>query len=255
MSQAQASCQPIRVFTALPDPRDPAAPAGARTTVALLEAYFRKIVLKHVENPHEPWQKVFLADQRRALRDWAWGKSLTQEEVGLFEKAIDILGEEMARSLSRPLVLLFKRKYPGAARPLAVWCLLLPCGALAYVHSVVAPNPALSDNLLKTCYFPRCASVKTSEGRWERVARFLIWTYATNRGGRLYPPEPGTEVIQETVTGLVQHRDIRFVTLEQWGFSVQTPGNPWSGRLPDWPDQWACAKKTVPRRLRKRRNR
>lgn len=67
MSQAQASCQPIRVFTDLPDPRDPAAPAGARTTVALLESYCRKIVLKHVENPYEPWQKAFLADQRRAL--------------------------------------------------------------------------------------------------------------------------------------------------------------------------------------------
>ncbi|MCS7238203.1 MAG: hypothetical protein NZ899_08040 [Thermoguttaceae bacterium] len=253
MNQGSLWGEPIHTYRDLPDPRDPNAPSGARTELVLFEDYWRKIILKHIAEDREPWREVFLADERRALIKWAEGGPLDQEESARFEKCLARLGEEIRRALARPLVLLSIRKYSGR-KPIVSWSIVLPCGALVCVHSISCPPGDQESNVLKTCYIPWRAAVKPSEERWQQVARFLIWVYGEKRDRRIYPPEPSTMVVRYTPSGVsISDRNIRFVTLEQWGFSLGTPGNPWSGRLPDWEKEIAPKEQRKLRQLRKRR--
>jgi len=238
----------LRLWTDLPDPRDPHTPHGGRTRVILLEDTLRHIVDKHIKNKREPWKDVLTRDQRRALERWANGEVLSEEDHQHFDEAIETLGWQLGQSLRRPMVLLYRRrlKAGGFHREFNAWCLVLPRGPVAFAWETTGGAT------LKTCYFPVATVVFNSERRWQKTATMLVRLYGEFRQNGIYPPGPNFSRVREFQGESWVETDIRFVTLDQWGFSTNIPGSPWRGAFGTWEGEEVKPRK-VQRRLRPRK--
>jgi len=232
----------LKVWKDLPDPRDPAVPDGGKTAIILTRAALRHIAEKHIKDEREPWKDLLTRDHRKVLLQWAGGQLLSEAEKQLFDEALEILRLQVVRSLQRPMVLLYCRRQVSQNAQVVNknWCLVLPSGAVAIAREIK------DGAILVTCYFLKASVVSSSRDRWQKTARQLVKLYGDFRESGIYPPHPSFSRAGQSGGRAYVDTDIRFVTLEQWGFSVNTPGNPWRGRLGTWED--AEAKPEKPRR-------
>lgn len=237
----------IRVVP-VPDPLDTSAPHGGMTEVHIVERAWRHIIEKHVANPGEPWSDLFTKDERKTLKRWAAGKSLGPEEQPAWNTALDKFAQQIKRCLSRPLVVLYTKRLAGLG-PRRHWLLVLPVGAVGFVRQSTGGQGPI--NKVVTCYFPRNVAVLPIRKRWRAVVSRLVLMYGRLDRNRVYPPEstpsqPEAKPLAEGVS------EVCFVTLGQWGFSLVTPGNPWCGRPPEWPDEPPPTSAKAKNRLRRR---
>jgi hypothetical protein len=237
--------QIVAVWSNLPDPRTAPDMSSGTISVYVTDAALRHIVDKHIAPEQEPWNDVFFRDQRKALLDWARGQLGSRPE-GNFAAALEVLERQIRDSLRRPLVLLYLRRRAGQQAE-NIWCLVTPAGALA----VLKEFPGKVS--LTTMYFLRNCAHYLKEERWRAVIRFLVFLYSELREGRLYPPSPEHCKELSWKGGSERRWRIRFITLESWGFSPETPGNPWTGRLKDWEAVGPVPRKAGRYRLRRRR--
>jgi len=219
------------VWHDLPDPRDPNAPGGARTQLVLERWSWENILDKHVLPGREPWGDILSLDTFRNLRR---SKSPANFGDPMVADAIARLESQVRQTLQRPLVLLLEVRRLGQSRPnpSRVWMLVLPSGAVAYVHE------RKKGNRLATCYFPAYSLVNSNRGfRWRRVASSLVLRYAifdTQRSALLLPTPDTVRFSPRKGPVRELHSAIRFVTPASWGFCPDLEGCPWRGRLGEW---------------------
>jgi hypothetical protein len=236
----------------LPDPRDAHAPHGARCGVTLYDEALWHIVEKHVISRGECWDEWLPKQLVRQLHGLAKGQGdadrpaarqpapsmgahghaaqpAAVERAGVLAQLAKQLLEAARECLERPLVLLATRasEKPGP-RPVQCWQLVLRCGALMVIE-------ARGERVVvKTCFFPKqVCRVPKSRRRWVHLLSVLVQRHARIERGELRPPR-ATDVRR----GLRRTwHNIRFVTLESWGFRTDMEGAPWRGRPPAWPGE------------------
>lgn len=219
----------------LPDPRDPQAPAGARTQILLDCDCWQHVLSKHVLARREPWRDIFSDELLGRLVGLVHPPGFADPVVA---QAIDRLGRQ---ALERPLALLHEVRRPDRAgkAPSQRWVLVLPSGATALVHE------SKKRNRLATCYFPSYAAVTRNRARrWLDVVACLVLRYGifdTRRNALLLPTVDTVIPVPPKGPAKQLHAAIRFVTPTSWGFCPELNGCPWRGRPPDWPaaETWA----------------
>ncbi len=220
------------VWDELPDPRDPHAPRGARTQIRFERRCWQHILEKHVLPGREPWADIFSDELLRRLVRLEDTGTLSDPVVA---DTIQRLGQQVREALQRPLVLLYEvRRLGDAGRaPPDRWLLVLPAGAVAFVHQ------SKGRNRLATCYFPAYASVIKDRGfRWRHLVSHLVWQYGVveTRCNALVLPTEDTVKPAPSKGPVKELRSaIRFVTPTTWGFCPELAGCPWRGRLGPWP--------------------
>jgi len=135
------------VWHDLPDPRAPNAPGGARTQLMLQRYSWKHILDKQVLPGREPWDDILSPDILRNLHRSQTPANFADPVVA---DAVARLEAQVRQTPERPLVLLLEVRRLGQSRPnpCRVWMLVLPSGAVAYVHE------SKKGNRLATCYFP-----------------------------------------------------------------------------------------------------
>ncbi len=239
MNHSSWECWPVR-WEGLPNPLSDSETEGEHLVVGVDQQAWEHIISKHIANRREPWGDLLQEIHRELVQSWKRGEPCEKQA-----EALSRLGEQVRHSLERPLVLWYKRKYPGRKRH-QVWTLVLPCGATVYLQE---RGPILR---LLTCYFPREAvEEKRRERRWRRVVRMLVYRYGVvSEEGILPPPRQWRTSISRGTENEAIRWDVQFVTLQSWGFATELEGCPWRGRLGDWPAAGSPKRSENRRRLR-----
>lgn len=197
---------------------------GEQLVVGVDQQGWEHIISKHIANRREPWNDLFGEMRKELVQSWKRGEPCEKQA-----EALALLGEQIRHSLERPLVLLYKRKYPGRKRCQA-WTLVLPCGAVVYLQE------RGSILRVQTCYFPSNVVKERRERRWRQVAGMLVYRYGVvSEKGILPPTKEYHKIISRGTENENVHSDVQFVTLQSWGFATELEGCPWRGRLGDWP--------------------
>ena len=114
-----------------------------------------------------------------------------------------------------------------------VFLLVLPNGALMVIKEIG------NKLLLRTCYFiRRVCAFKNRTQRWRKLVERLVLRYTVWQADLGLQPPGGQERSPESGQAV----QVRFVTLEQWGFVSGPQGYVWRGRLVPWPGQPTPAK-------------
>lgn len=190
----------------------------------LPRAAWQHICDKHVGNPGEPWSKLCpLLDE--VPRPGALRGFEPPSEVA--HQLIDALEKQIRLALERPMVVLNRDpRKRGLSWDMTI---VLPCGA------IVGARLQKRWIRVKTCYFPGHKRVsRFRERHWMRTADRLVRRYGVfdqQRG--LLPPEIFQNLLGGEVAGTNQ---VRFITLENWGFDPHSEDHPWQGGFPPWPE-------------------
>lgn len=217
---------------------DPSADAssGALTTIGVSERSWRHFVEKHVCDGSEPWADVFGEETVKKLAAAPHGPFTDGPGAGASKAALAILGNEVRRSLSRPLVLIYtslrERGIDGQR-----WVMPLPCGAIAIV------NVRLTEKKFLTCYFTGAAGVNPigtpnpafKKRRWKIAVRQLVEEHAVfNTTTRRHTLPEARHRHEKSVKGGQREMclNVHFVAPEVWGFTGNTPGSEWA--VPTW---------------------
>jgi hypothetical protein len=145
------------------------------------------------------------------------------------EEALAVLEDEVRRSLSRPLILIYtslgERGIDGRR-----WLIPLPSGAIAVVYV------GDTEKKLVTCYFTGAAGVVPLGRRWQIAVRELVAGFAVP--GQKTPLLPDRRHRREkSIVGAQPEMcvDIRFVDPEMWGFASGALGSEWKPPTWNWP--------------------
>ncbi|NMC21532.1 MAG: hypothetical protein GYA33_14070 [Thermogutta sp.] len=235
----------LQHWSDLPDPRPEN--QGRPLGVDFAEWAWRHCV-KHWTAHDEPWKEEFGAGTVTQLGT-ADGK--VPADPAAVNQVLNVLREQAAESLRRPLVLLLRQR--GRASKGLQWLLVLPSGALA----VLRGNH--SSARWVTCYYLRAAAVeKRRRLRWQITVRRLVRRYVPIQGNppQCLLPGPDQEIsVVKKGTYVERVRSLRFITPANWGFCEELNGIPWRGRLTSWPaaEPSADAPTIRKRRLKKAR--
>jgi hypothetical protein len=215
----------------VPDPRSwPDRATSQQDKVTLMELHqdaWNRIYAEHILCPTEPWHEIL----SHSLCDRLYKSPPDEEAV---RQAANEIATAIKAGLERPMAIVFHGSHQTG------WIIILPAGALACAK---APSEQTLPARLITCYFPPLMVVNPNSGgssRWTKLAKRLVWCYgrlSKDRTQLLPPPAPSK---------------VRFVTLETWGFAVDTPNTPWRGRLGSWDNPRAWADPAPRLALRKR---
>lgn len=235
MRTQRADAQPIAVWSNLPDPNDERAPLGSRCSIVVKEGCLRHIVHRHVLDEREPWSSLFPSELVARLTAASSKPNGSPTAREAFLDASRILEGSARSSLQRPLAMIYRSGPAGVERDRMTphWMLVTPEGAFLVIR-------ALTRNILLTSYFPdETSQVRQPDVRWiEAVRRLVKRRTRFVLGVGFVPPETGcgVPVRDQEDPHSFQHRiDIRFVTLQSWGFDLEDEDRPWRiERLEPW---------------------
>jgi len=206
----------IAIWQGLPDPRPTDWMDTPAIDVIVDEVGFWHFACKHFGCVDEGWADL-LGEEFTALATSYRGRerSFTSEHRTAIERALAVVGQQVAEALQRPTVVIapIEPPPPTTEGQLGRWLLVLPFGAYAWTQRKGAQI------FLRSCYVPQIAFVEEGEeGRWKRVIRQLVRDNARfDEATRSYLPPT--------------NRLTRFVTLAAWGFDINKPNHAWHSEL------------------------